>query len=198
MHFVEVTILVRNMTDDIVTALSKGGYNDIEEVALMTTGDVGRLVLRDVTSGVETPLDGKAKRVWNVALLFFCETNVDVYDHTSFMALMTTDWQNFNRAQRLASRNTGASGSSSATGGAPAPPAPSTSNSYKPVDSFKRGIKRDTSAFPTLNDENNQDQWHQDMQVQACAQGVDNVLDATYTPASTKETELFAEKNKFV
>ena len=33
-HFVEV-LLVRNMTDDIVTALAHGGYNDIEKIGLM-------------------------------------------------------------------------------------------------------------------------------------------------------------------
>mmetsp|Transcript_41146 Transcript_41146/g.60925 ORF Transcript_41146/g.60925 Transcript_41146/m.60925 type:complete len:210 (-) Transcript_41146:922-1551(-) len=197
-HFVEV-VLVRNMTDDMVKSLKHDGCDDIEKLGMMDSSSVGRLKLIN-NSGAEVPLNNSDKQLLRVVLLFFTlEDKADVYNHATFMALTAKDWQDFNRAQRLAARSTGTSGSSSTTGSTTGTPAPSASgSSFKPVDSFKRGIKRDTSAFPTLNDENNQDQWHQDMQVQACAQGVDNVLDATYTPASTKETELFAEKNKFV
>ena len=186
------------MTDDIARAVAESGCKDIETLAMLQAIDVGRLTLRDPTTGVEEPLGMTHKRVLNIALLFFCEDKADVYDHTKFMALTAKDWKDFNRDQRLASRKAGASGTPSTTAGGPAPTATSTSSSYKPVESFKRGIKRDTSAFPTLNDENNQDQWHKDMQVQACAQGVDDVLDATYVPANADELALFTEKQKFV
>jgi hypothetical protein len=60
-----------------------------------------------------------------------------------------------------------------------------------PVDIFKRGIKRDTSVFPTLKDEKFNDQWHRSCANQARAQDVSAILDASYVPFSPIDTALF-------
>lgn len=66
------------------------------------------------------------------------------------------------------------------------------------LESFRRGIKRDPTLFPTLKDEANNDKWHTKFFNQARSQGVEDVLDGNYKPSSKEEEELFAEKQKYV
>jgi hypothetical protein len=49
---------------------------------------------------------------------------------------------------------------------------PSSLLSQTPVDLFKHGIKRDFSAFPTLKDERNNDQWHHSVTTMAQTQNL--------------------------
>lgn len=66
------------------------------------------------------------------------------------------------------------------------------------VDSFKKGIKRDPSLFPTLKNQKQWDKWLIELRAQARAQAVEIVLDTTYTPSTTEDIELFDEKQKYV
>jgi hypothetical protein len=75
---------------------------------------------------------------------------------------------------------------------------PSSVLSQTPVELFKRGIKRDFSAFPTLKDENNNDQWHRTVTTMAQAQDLSDVLNPPYIPLTTIEHDLFWEKQKFM
>jgi hypothetical protein len=70
--------------------------------------------------------------------------------------------------------------------------------SQSPVDLFKRGIKRDFASFPTLKDDNQNDQWHCTFSKLAWAQDLSDVLDENYSPVTTADKDLFAEKQKFL
>jgi hypothetical protein len=63
-----------------------------------------------------------------------------------------------------------------------------------PVNLFKRGIKRDFNAFPTLKDERNNDQWHHTFTIMAQAQDLSDVLNSKYVPLTTAAYDLFWEK----
>lgn len=69
---------------------------------------------------------------------------------------------------------------------------------YTPADLFRKGIKRDPLAFPTLKDERFNDTWHRSFANQARAQNVMNILDSTYVPSTAEEIELFDEQQKYV
>jgi hypothetical protein len=80
----------------------------------------------------------------------------------------------------------------------PATPSPlsaatisSSLSSQSPVDLFKRGIKRDFSAFPTFKDEKNNDQWHRTFTNVARAQDLSDVLNPQYVPQTTAAYNLF-------
>jgi DNA-binding MarR family transcriptional regulator len=90
--------------------------------------------------------------------------------------------------------------SNRATAGLPGTPSgtPSASRTFTPAELFRRGIKRDPSLFPTLKDEQFHDNWHRSFNNQARAQGVSEILDATYKPANDSETELFQEKQMYL
>jgi hypothetical protein len=62
--------------------------------------------------------------------------------------------------------------------------------SRSPVDTFRRGIKRDPSMFPTLKDEKLNDVWHRSLSNQARAQGVEQVLDPNYVPITPDDQAL--------
>ena len=62
---------------------------------------------------------------------------------------------------------------------------------------FKRGIKRDQSLFPTIKDERFHDSWHRTFENQAHAQGLDCVLDSSYTPPPS-EIQVFSLMNTFM
>jgi hypothetical protein len=62
----------------------------------------------------------------------------------------------------------------------------------------KRCIKRDFASFPTLKDAKQNDQWHCTFSNLAQAQDLSDVLDENYTPVTTVDKDLFAEKQKFL
>ena len=61
------------------------------------------------------------------------------------------------------------------------------------VETFRRGIKRDPSLFPTLRDERQHDKWHRSFENQAFSQGVAKVLNTSYIPLTLEDTELLEE-----
>jgi hypothetical protein len=67
-----------------------------------------------------------------------------------------------------------------------------------PAELFRRGIKRDTSLFPTLQDERFNDSWHRSFINQARAQGLSDVLVSTFRPDGDEQIELFREKQNFM
>ena len=85
---------------------------------------------------------------------------------------------------------------------ATAPPAtirsPYSTFQYDPVESFRRGIKRDATLFPTLKDDKYHDIWHRSFKTQATAQAVSEVLDENYKPSTQEDIALFQEKQKYV
>jgi hypothetical protein len=52
------------------------------------------------------------------------------------------------------------------------------------VDLFQRGIKRDFASFPTVKDDNHNDQWHRTLASIALAQDMSDVLNQNYRLAT--------------
>ena len=95
---------------------------------------------------------------------------------------------------------------SQATHGTPMPhvTSPSSSASMRsPIHlelvSFKRGIKRETSAYSILKDEHYFDKFQRDLFIAAKSHDVSEILDTTFTPGpSQEEKELFEAKQVFM
>jgi hypothetical protein len=77
----------------------------------------------------------------------------------------------------------------------PTPHRAVTPRQQTPAEIFRRGIKRDQSLFPTLKDEHFNDSWHRSFVNQARAQGLSDVLVATFTPTSTEQIDSFANNS---
>jgi hypothetical protein len=72
--------------------------------------------------------------------------------------------------------------------------AASSTNTHDPITDFKRGIKRDPFQFPILKDKKQWCNWNRTHNAQARAQGVQEIINTTYTPITTEDKALFAVK----
>jgi len=85
------------------------------------------------------------------------------------------------------------------SGTLPTPFAQNSSNDKQSaVLDFKRGIKHDVTAYPTLKDEKYLDQFRMTMVAQARAHAIEEVFDPDYKSANADANALFLEKQKFV
>jgi hypothetical protein len=81
----------------------------------------------------------------------------------------------------------------------PGIPAASSMHARDAVADFKRGRKRDPSQFPILKDDKQWwDGWNRSHNAQARAQGVEDVMNSTYKPATTEDKALFAVKQTYM
>jgi hypothetical protein len=58
--------------------------------------------------------------------------------------------------------------------------------------------KQDFASFPTLKDDKQNNQWHRIFSNLARAQDLSDVLDENCNPVTTRDKDLFAEKQKFL
>jgi hypothetical protein len=81
----------------------------------------------------------------------------------------------------------------------PGTPTASSTHARDPIADFKRrGIKRDPSQFPILKEDRQWDCWNRTHNAQARAQGVEEIMNPTYTPVTTEDKALFAVKQAYM
>jgi len=80
----------------------------------------------------------------------------------------------------------------------PPPPSAGKTTTDNPIDSFKKGIKRDSSVYPVLKQDSQFDVWKRETLAYAKAQGCHDVFDPTYTPLGTESITLFELQKDFV
>ena len=77
--------------------------------------------------------------------------------------------------------------------------APSTPSYSTQLLNFKRGIKRDISAYPTLKDEKYYESFKRSVSVTARAHDCEEILQPTFRPRGDADSlELFRLKNDFM
>ena len=71
--------------------------------------------------------------------------------------------------------------------------------SYITLTNFKKGIKRDASAYPTFKNERYYNPFIRHFKATAKAQGLNNLMDPNFTPGSDEhEQQLFQEQHDFL
>ena len=74
-----------------------------------------------------------------------------------------------------------------------------TSDSYITLTNFKKGIKRDASAYPILKNERYYNTFIRHFKATAKAQGLNTLMDPNFTPGSDEyEQQLFQEQQDFL
>ena len=74
-----------------------------------------------------------------------------------------------------------------------------TSESYITLTNFKKGIKRDASAYPTFKNERYYNTFIRHFKATAKAQGLNSLMDPNFTPGSDEyEQQLFQEQQDFL
>ena len=73
------------------------------------------------------------------------------------------------------------------------------SESYITLTNFKKGIKRDASAYPIFKNENYYNTFIRHFKATAKAQGLNSLMDPNFTPGSDEhEQQLFQEQQDFL
>ena len=119
--------------------------------------------------------------------------NIDIDDWDDFFGSSWSFASGEQHVDQLLARM-GTANTTTTSAAAPA----STNQTLDIVRDFTRGIKRDQSLFPKLKDEARWDNYNRDRSAQCRAQGVANVLDATYSPTTPEETTLFRYQNEYM
>ena len=200
-HVINVVMGVGS-TSQLIDALNRNGYNDICDIAAMSTTDVESLqydVMDPDTNDVTTHWLKDAPTSYLVGTLRCFVHYVIFKDIQGFpisgnwQAITRTDFDDFRTGGEYQRMLTGSSNLQP-----PGTTSPATAKARDVVAEFRKGIKRDPTLFPILKDQKQWDNFERDTRVQARAQAVDNVLDPTYVASTSEERELFKEQQKYM
>jgi hypothetical protein len=118
---------------------------------------------------------------------------------TGLMSLTTDQWNELTQEDFDSFRT-----SSSAIGYNPVTPAPvargaaGTGTYTYGLNDFRKGIRRDSSVYPTLKDDKHFNNWNRSVLSQARAHDVSDVFDSTFVPSTSESVLLFKAKQEFV
>ena len=74
----------------------------------------------------------------------------------------------------------------------PKPPPPPPVTKLSAAEEFKKGIKRDMTAFKPFKEKKAWNPWYRNFEAIATAQGLGNVLDPAYSPSTADKKALFS------
>lgn len=187
-------VLGRYGSSGLKEALVRDGFDDLFSLLTITDEDIEGLVYPDPED--ETKLisvrksDMASVRLWREFVVYQRSIGDPIDDQWN--GVTQAQFDSFRVSPYILSRF------SPSTPTAPGSIRSVSTPKLSKADMFRKGIKRDPSLFPTLKDEKFNDSWHRSFETQARAQDVYNVLDASYSPASQEEMELFTEQKKYV
>ena len=169
-------------TSPLVASLNLLGIKDIISLSLMPEEDIQALEYAD-DQGTMLDVPYYQKQVLSIFLIYLQHRDslgTSVADD-EWTRLTAADFDEFRTSP------VGRSYGRRTNGARPRLPhsAPAAATTSPPalseVDMFKRGIKRDMTLYPKLNDEKRQDAWHHTFLNQARAQDVADILNKDYT-----------------
>ena len=187
-------VLGRGDSSELKKALLAEGIENIFDLITIEDTTIDSLTFKD-TSNAGAPItikkgDRNLLKCFGAYKRFLDEAAGDI----NYVLIMQEDFDQFRIGPACVASAAISTLSSPSRTSAPiiSKPAPT------PAENFKRGIKRDTSVFPTLKDEKFHDLWHRSFANQARAQDVSDVIDASYVPTTPEDIALFTEKQKYL
>ena len=193
-------------TDPLVQALTAEGIEDMEELLSLHPRHIDQLSVVDASTGTATPV---RKPRCNLIHAF----HQYVIHQEEIGDPIAENWTGITQDQFNAYRRSPAyiaskkgttispasTGTATSTANRPSPsPVQPRPVQRDPVNDFKKGIKRDVSTYPMLKDEKQWDNWNRSLKSLAHAHDIYQVIDASYTPTTQEDIELFDFKQKFM
>ena len=185
-------VLVRADDTPLKQSLKKAGIRNLMDLLTMPSQDIDSLTFDKSETEKDLPVLRSDKRLISVLIAFHrhhLESGRNM-SKDEWLALTQEEFDEFRIGPLIDQETTGTQPRTSNP--------PSSSNKMTPAEQFKRAIKLDQSAFPTLKDERFNEPWHRSFETQADAQGVSNILNENYAPSSPEEQDLFILQQKFV
>ena len=191
LEHVTTELLGQEGGDPIPSALSNNGIRTVLDLLPLTQEEIQGLTYKDSSGEPSHLLRGdigllRALQAYSTHIM----KQVPLNDLESWKGLTTDDFDAFRISPDYhASISTS---NPQALGTLTHP-----SKTRDPVIDFKRGIKRDINLYQPLKSDSQWDSWQRHMMSQARAQGVEDILDPTYSPPAGNEA-LFDEKQKYM
>ena len=182
----------------ILTILKENGYNDILDLVNIRPTDIDGLVHTTEDGTVLNINKGECGLIRSfLSFVKFNNNNGTPIIEEAWLELKHGDFRKYRGSMDYVDINTGT------TGIPPSPVAKATNTSSTTrsvVDDFKKGIRRDSSAYPRMVDDKLFDGWNRSVKAQANAQGVEDILNHEFKPAADdpEAVALFAEKQKYM
>ncbi len=200
------TLLGRPQGDELLTALTEGGYVSVSDILNLSAVDIENHSYTDANNTVPSVQRGKLNLL-RIFKAYVSEQNWVREEHVDTQSLLRDDFDVYratrydpdahiepwvpaqNRASSAASRGSGAGTTQGGQQGGRA---------MSPKDNFIRNIKRDSSRYTAFKDEKQWDTWNRCFRATIRSQQLHNVIDENYVPGTKDTQDLFHAQNTFV
>ena len=169
-------------------AFETAGISSIEELLELSKDDWKSLSWKDSSGDIHHLPLSRVNTLLSIGGWFASQSSTDESIFLSLTPIALADWR---RAQASMAPSIGFADVPMTPSKGGATPFVAPRNKLSPADEFKKGIKRDITAFSKFSDRKQWNTWHRAFRATAKAQGLDNVLDATYVPSTSEEQALF-------
>ena len=185
-HHVVTQVFPANIdnTSPLVSALTRLGITDIIGLSLMPEEDIQALEYAD-DQGTMLHVPYYQKQVLSIFLIYLQHRDslgTSVADD-EWTRLTAADFNEFRTSPVGRSYGRPTNGARPRVLHSALAAAPASRPALSEVDMLKRGIRRDMTLYPKLNEEKRQDAWHYTFLNQARVQDVAEILDKDYTPS---------------
>ena len=193
MGFADTTPLRRGLT--------RGGFTDLTTLMGMSVNEVDELEWEDGGAITQVPAGTRSQLLQMLSYLHFGDKNTQ--DHAEMMAIARDEFMEY-RQSILRTDVRGSLQLMTINGNAinHSGPVQFTTNSnqanYPKFATMMKQRKLNAESYPTLTLQSKHAEWHQAMTSTSRAQGIDCLLDETYTPTTQDEQLLFPEIQKFL
>jgi hypothetical protein len=183
-----LTVFRQSERDNVRLALVDGGTERVSDLKELTFGDFSQLqhaqpAASDAEVGVSKHLNILQRRKL-LLIPLWCQEQ-DVHELSAWFNL-TLEIFNTWRKDRADEATTGSTQSPQGT-----------STKTSAAQCFLKGVRRNVADCTKFKEAKQWQRWKRHLQSAATAQGVEQVFDPNYMPATTEDIELFNEKQKF-
>jgi hypothetical protein len=191
-HIVKNVLGYSDLTE-LYKSLMDYGARDMYQIVNMPEADVNLLQYVDDTG--TTKMLGRADRsLFKIFQAFYYHTVTNGSPLDADWLLVTRDtFRDFRRVYNPIDRTLNGIAASIIPRNTPTTP-----RHRDIVMEFKKGIKRDSSAFTVFKEEKQWDAFRRSLKANCSAQDVSEILDQTYVPTTSEDVALFAEKQKYM
>jgi hypothetical protein len=182
-------------TGPLYICMQQNGVTNIFDLVSIRTSEIPTLTYKDAEKNV-LPLNRGEIGLFRAFIGFILYRSAigDPIDDADWLQVMAAEFNCYRISPDFIESNSGTTTGTTVT----RPTVTHTPRAKDPVAEFKRGIKRDITYFTPLKEEKQWDTWQCTTIALARAQDVSEVLEPTYVPTTSEETELFNEKQKYM
>ena len=200
-HVVENVINANSRANgQILTVLNENGINGILDLVTIKSEDIEDLTHTMPDGTILNINKGESGLIKSfISFVRFRMSTGKPFTDDQWITITYDEFQEYRGSMDYYDIDTGVVGIPPAPGTKSTSTTTASRDTRNPVDEFKKGMRRDPSAFSRISDDKQFDNWRRTTVAQARAQGVDDVLNPSFKPGNEPDKiALFQEKQKYM